>query len=158
MTPSMEQLGWLSYETAKLYGMPHVGCRYFRDDVDATAWEDEVRRCAACGRANGPHSRHHEPPKGRGRSFNLKTPMGTFVLKPALIDLCGSGTTGCHGDRHNGRLRIAWEWDSDEDEERWWDGFWLSRPYHEPHGKWLYRHGRYVFEKDGLTWEHREVS
>ena len=158
MTPTREQLGGLSYETASLYGMPHIGCKYLRDDINATAWEDRyVRRCAVCGKVNGQHSRHHEPPKGKG-SFVLKTPMGKFVLKPALIDLCGSGTTGCHGKRHNRELAIRWEWDSEEYEEQWWSGYFLSRQLHEPHGKWLYWYGRYVFSVDGKTWEHREVS
>ena len=157
--PTREQLRGLSYETAKLYGMPHIGCHYIRDDVNATAWDDRiVRRCAVCGRVNGQQSKHHEPPKGKGSNFTLATPLGQFVLKPALIGLCGSGTTGCHGDRHNGTLSIRWEWDTEEDEEKWWNGYWLSRTFNEPHGKWLYWHGRYVFEKNGVSWEHREVT
>lgn len=157
--PKREQLRGLSYETAKLYGMPHIGCRYYRDDVNATAWIDsDERKCAACGKVNGMQSKHHEPPKGKGRTFLLVTPMGKFVLKPALIDLCGSGTTGCHGDRHNGRLSVRWEWDSDEYEAQWWSGYLLSRPYHEPNGKWLYNFGCYVFEREGVSWEYREAA
>jgi hypothetical protein len=87
----------------------------------------------------------------------LVTPIGQFVLKPALIDLCGSGTTGCHGERHNGKLKIRWEWDSPEYEEKWWSGYWLSRPYHDAHGKWLYQYGKYVFERNGQSWEYRDV-
>ena len=77
------------------------------------------------------------------------------MLLPALIDLCGSGTTGCHGDRHNGRLKIRWEWDTDENARKWWDGTYLSKPYHDPHGQWLYSHGCYVFERDGGEWRYR---
>lgn len=154
--PSREQLRGVSYEKAKLYGMPHIGCRYKRDDINATAFIDETRRCAGCGRTNGRHDRHHEPPRSNG-SFLLITPMGRFVLKPALIDLCGSGTTGCHGERHNGKLKISWEWDTPEYEEQWWNGYFLSRPYHEPHGRWLYSYGRYVFERNGQRWEYRDL-
>ena len=154
--PKREQLRGMSYEKAKLYGMPHIGCKYRRDDIAATAFDSDVRRCAGCGRTNGKHDRHHEPPRSNG-SFLLVTPIGQFVLKPALIDLCGSGTTGCHGERHNGKLKIRWEWDSPEYEEKWWSGYFLSRPFHEPHGKWLYQYGRYVFERNGQSWEYRDV-
>lgn len=153
-TPSMEQLKGLSYDRASLYGMPHIGCKYRYEDIGATAWDGDYRRCACCGRTNGYHNRHHEPPKKWG-SFLLETPMGKFVLLPALIDLCGSGTQGCHGDRHSGKLKIRWEWDSDEFAEQWWSGYLLSRPYHEPHGKWLYGCGCYVFEHNGSEWRYR---
>ena len=153
--PSREQLRGTSYEKASLYGMPHIGCRYKRDDIAATAFDGDTRRCAGCARTNGVHNRHHEPPRSNG-SFLLVTPIGQFVLKPALIDLCGSGTTGCHGERHSGKLKIRWEWDSPEYEEKWWSGYWLSRPYHDAHGKWLYQYGRYVFERNGQTWEYRD--
>lgn len=153
--PNCDQLRGLSYPKASIYGMPHIGCRYYADDISATEWDSDNRRCAVCGRTDGMHNRHHEPPRSNG-TFLLRTPMGQFVLLPALIDLCGSGTTGCHGDRHNGRLSIRWEWDSDDDARMWWDGTLLSRPFHEPHGKWLYRHGRYVFNFDGYEWEYRE--
>ena len=152
--PEMAQLRGLSYETAKLYGMPHIGAHYSRDDVDATAWAGAYRECAACGKTGGPHSKHHEPPKGKGRIFLLCTPLGQFVLKPALIDLCGSGTTGCHGERHGGRLKIRWEWDSDEHEEKWWNGYWLSHGV-APHSRKLFDYGRYVFERAGREWEVR---
>ena len=152
---SRAQLTGLPYETAKLYGMPHIGCRYVREDISATAWDGDARECACCGRSGGVHSRHHEPPRSKG-AFRLQTPMGLFVLLPALIDLCGSGTTGCHGDRHSGLLRIRWEWYSDEYERMWWDGTLLSRPFSGPHGAWLYDYGRYVFEHRGRTFERRE--
>ena len=154
--PTREILHGFSYEKAKLFGMPHIGCKYRRDDINETAFIDDTRRCAGCGRTNGAHNRHHEPPKSNG-SFLLVTPRGKFVLKPALIDLCGSGTTGCHGERHNKKLKITWEWDSGEYEEQWWSGYLLSRPYHEPHGKWLYGFGRYIFERNGQRWEYRDL-
>ena len=150
-TPDMGQLRGLTYETASLYGMPHVGCFYKREDMAATALADGAR-CLACGRGDG-LNRHHEPPRSKG-TFVLATPKGRFVLLPALIALCGSGTTGCHGMRHSGRLSFRWEWDSDEKAQMWWDGTFLSKGL-RPNGPWLYKHGRYVVESDGITWEYR---
>jgi hypothetical protein len=137
-----------------LYGMPHIGAKYYREDAHCTKWTGDHRVCACCGKVGGGHSRHHEPPLGRGTSFVLRTPVGRFVLMPALIDLCGSGTTGCHGDRHNGRLAIRWEWDSDEYEARWWNGTFLKRGM-KPNGQWLFDYGKYIFAKDGREWEVR---
>lgn len=154
---SREQLRGLSYDTAKLYGMPHIGCRYYREDVNCYEWTDEVTPCAVCGKVGRrDHSRHHEPPKSKG-SFLLETPWGKFVILPALIHLCGSGNTGCHGDRHTRRLEISWEWDSDEFERMWWSGEFLKSGY-QPNGEWLFDYGRYVFEKDGLTKEFRRMA
>ena len=143
------------YDTAKLYGMPNIGCRYYREDADGGQWTGQYRECACCGKVGGIHSKHHEPPKGRGRSFLLRTKMGSFVLLPALIDLCGTGTTGCHGDRHNGKLKIRWEWDDEEYEAKWWDGTFLSQGK-QPNGKWLFGYGRYVFSRCGHEWEVRQ--
>lgn len=154
-TPSREQLRGLSVEVASLYGMPHIGCRYTAEDIAATAFSDAMpqRRCACCGRTDGPHNRHHEPPRSKG-SFLMQTPRGRFVLLPALIDLCGSGTQGCHGARHSGLLRIEWKWNSDEEAAMWWDGTFLSWGL-RTHGPWLWEHGRYVFCYNGVAWEHR---
>jgi len=156
------QLRGLSYETAKLYGMPHIGSWYLSENVKDYAIPSYAP-CAACGR---PASNvHHEPPRGKSScidpmtvekipgSFLLETPRGKFVLLPALICLCGTGTMGCHGDRHNGRLAISWEWDDDESERKWWDGTFLKTGL-VPHGDWLYFHGHYVFEHDGFRWEY----
>lgn len=152
--PYADQLRGLDYASASLYGMPHLGAGYYADDVNATRWVGEQRRCAACGRSTGFHSKHHEPPKSKGRSFLLCTPMGQFVLKPAIIDLCGTGTTGCHGDRHNGLLAIRWEWDSDESAEQWWNGYLLSHGY-VPHDPRLFVLGRYIIERGGVEMEVR---
>ena len=149
--PDSRQLKGMSYAKASLYGMPHLGCEYTADDVNRyRAKEDSY--CVVCGRPR-PNA-HHEPPKGVGRNFLLSTPMGQFVLKPALIALCGSGTTGCHGMRHNGKLSIRWEWDSDEIAEKWWNGHWLSHGYF-PHSPKLFRLGRYVFSDGEKEWEVR---
>ena len=149
--PDRSQLKGLSYQVASLYGMPHLGGEYWADGVDSYR-RAEGSCCAVCGRPRP--NVHHEPPKGKGRSFLLSTPMGQFVLKPALIALCGSGTTGCHGDRHAGKLKIRWEWDSDEYAEKWWNGHWLSHGI-KPHDPRLFQLGRYVFEKEGKEWEVR---
>jgi len=149
-TPERSQLRGLSVETASLYGMPSIGCRYIRDDIRGTSIEDTAR-CACCGAPAA--NAHHEPPRSKG-TFLMATQMGTFVLYPALIALCGSGTQGCHGKRHNGRLRIRWEWDSDGNAEKWWSGFWLSHGY-EPHSPRLFELGRYVFDLEGREMEVR---
>ena len=151
--PSREQLRGLSYDKAHLYGMPHIGCKYGSEDINDTEFDGDYMRCACCGRTNWVHNRHHEPPKSNG-SFLLVTPKGKFTLLPALIDLCGSGSMGCHGLRHNNELEIRWEWDSDEYAEMWWDGTFLSKGL-APHGEWLYGHGRYVFDLNGVEWEFR---
>lgn len=153
MIPSMDQLRGLSYPAASLYGMPNLGAEYTREDVSATKLH-RPPRCACCGTqsARG-FSAHHEPPRSKG-SFVLRTEWGSFVLLPALIALCGSGTTGCHGMRHGGRLRIRWEWDSDEYAEKWWSGWTLSH-YCAPHSPRLFKLGRYVFALDGIEWEVR---
>ena len=152
---SPDQLRGLSYETASLYGMPHIGCKYTSENINATAFDaDDYRRCACCGKSGVPHNRHHEPPRSKG-TFLLETPMGKFVLLPALIDLCGSGTTGCHGQRHRNNLKIRWKWDSPEFERKWWNGYFLSRSWHKPNGSWLWDYGCYIFEHDGRVWAYR---
>ena len=155
------QLRGLPYETAKLYGMPCIGARYTADDVRKYR-RDPLAPCAICGALS--NSTHHEPPRGATKakhdgkvypgSFLLCTPMGKFVLKPALFAMCGDGTRGCHGMRTENGLRIRWEWDSDEEERRWWDGWYLSHGY-APHDERLFRHGRYVIEMGDMAWEVR---
>jgi hypothetical protein len=50
-------------------------------------------RCFKCGRIvmNGPHSCHHR---------KLRSALGSDTPENR-ITLCGSGTTGCHGEVHN---------------------------------------------------------
>lgn len=151
MILTAKQLRGLSMDCASLYGMPHIRARYLRDDVDSNRLE-EGAACACCGRMAT--NSHHEPPKGKGRNFLLETDMGMFVLKPALIALCGSGTTGCHGKRHNGLLRIRWEWFSEGNARKWWNGYWLSHGY-RPNSQRLFELGSYVFEMNGTEWEVR---
>ena len=112
-TLNRSQLRGLPYETAKLYGMPHLGCDYRGGGISSTYLTGEFPKCAACGI-----------------------------------------TTGCHGKRHNGLLRIRWEWDDEVIERKWWNGFLLSHGY-APHCPQLFDFGRYVLEADGKTWEVR---
>lgn len=161
--PTQEQLRGLSYEKAKLYGMPHIGAWYNTENVKDYGHEDYFP-CIVCGK---PASNvHHEPPRGVSScidpktgekipgGFLLETPKGKFVILPALICLCGSGTAGCHGDRHDGRLKVRWEWDSEESERKWWDGTFLGQG-REPNGEWLWSHGCYVLTRDGMEWKVR---
>ena len=53
--------------------------------------------CIVCGKWGV--NVHHEPPKGLG---------GEKSWDGSLLALCGSGTTGCHGLRHAGRLKLEW--------------------------------------------------
>lgn len=148
--PEMSQLRGLTFEAASLFGMPNLGAVYLREDMSATSMRES--RCACCGtRSSHGWSVHHEPPRSKG-TFLLCTEWGRFVLLPALIVLCGSGTTGCHGKRHNGQLRIRWEWDLDEYAEKWWSG-WILSHFCAPHSPRLFELGRYVFEMDGKSWE-----
>ena len=147
------------------YGMPHIGCRYTRDDVAATAFDDDWVACAACGATAT--NRHHEPPRGRHDAVDAKgrkrpgalllmTGWGRFVLKPALIALCGSGTTGCHARRHARELEIAWAFDTEEYAEQWESGYLLAHGW-QPHTERLYGIGCWHFhdKRNGRRWEHR---
>lgn len=53
--------------------------------------------CRRCGRwlANVPSSVHHRLPRGRGGDARLS----------GLVSLCGTGTTGCHGEVESDRAQ-----------------------------------------------------
>ena len=77
---------------------------YDREEVHT--WPDMgERRCIVCG--SYPVNHHHIPPIGSGR-------RGSW--QGALLALCGSGTTGCHGLWHHGDLEL-----------RFMDGRWMWR-------------------------------
>lgn len=62
--------------------------------------------CVVCGMPAS--NLHHEPPKRLGG-------VGRKGTEPPRLSLCGSGTTGCHGMRHAGKLEFRrengfWEW------------------------------------------------
>ena len=150
------------------YGMPNIGCHYTRDDVAATAPDDDWVGCVVCGKTA--HQCHHEPPRSVSRAavgaktmngaLLLETPNGTHVLKPALIALCRE----CHAKRHNGDIRIEWVFDREEYEQRWLDGSMLSSPatvgtglYLEPHSIHLYGFGSWKItdKTTGYRYEYR---
>ena len=151
--PKMEQLCGLSYEVAECYGKPHIGAHYAGGGVRSHK-KDDFACCAICGRPVG--SVHHNPPLSKGHMFLLRTKWGQFVHKPALIALCGSGTTGCHDGFHGGaRYRAHWVWDCDEYAEMWWSGEFLKSM--RPHDPRLYKYGRWVIHdaRTGADIEYR---
>lgn len=173
----------ISREKAVNYGMPNIGAHYRSDYIrshEMVENEEGWTPCAICGRPA--HSVHHLPPisasscrdeKGERHagSLLLPTKYGRFVLKPALIALCGNGTMGCHGMMHNGKARMQWVFDSDAYEQLWFDGWFLShgidgyietrdgnvacKPIHA-HSRELYRIGSWRITVGGRTWEYRD--
>lgn len=120
----MAQLRGIAKPLAEMYGKPHWMARYGSDNptplsVDRYALDDEAV-CVCCGRRAT--NSHHTPPKGIGRVFELATKSGRFKVRPALLAVCGSGTTGCHGAIHKGLLKVEWVWDDPGFEAGWWDG------------------------------------
>ena len=150
MTPASWQLCGMPYERAKCYGAPNWMAAY---TVGLNYRLLGGARCMVCGRPAT--NAHHEPPKGIGgvKEWRLETPKGPRLLRPALIALCGSGTTGCHGMRHRNELAFRWEWDSEEEESLWWDGTFPSAM--EDNDPRLYLHGRWVVESRGYEHERR---
>ena len=138
-------LNGISYAKAANYGMPNIGCHYCTSYVNSH-WLDEGARCAVCGKPAT--NAHHEPAKGTSSTWTMKTPYGSFQLNPSLVALCGSGTTGCHGKRHNGRISFQWVWDDQAMEELWFNGFMLSRKRME-HSPDLYEWGHWEVFEDG---------
>ena len=84
------------------------------------------------------------------------TEWGRFILKPALIALCGSGTSGCHGARHLRQIDIEWAFDTEEYERRWASGYMLAHGM-TPHSERLYGYGCWHFhdKRSGIDWEYR---
>ena len=138
-----------SMDVIRLYAMPNLNASYTADRIEATKWDGDYPECAVCGRTHGPHEVHHEPPRSKG-SLLLDTPWGNFVVKPALICLCKD----CHEDRHAKLLRIDWKWDSEEDEEKYLDGWFYAHGYQE-HDARFFRHGRIVMRRGEYEWEVR---
>jgi len=135
--PASSQLRGLPYEAAECYGKPHIMCRYSGSSAKSHM-RDEDARCVCCGRMAT--NAHHNPPLSKGHIFLLMTKWGRFALKPSLIAVCGSGTTGCHNGFHGGaRFKARWVWDSDEYAEMWWNGEFLK--HMRPHSRELYRYG-----------------
>jgi hypothetical protein len=139
-----------------IYGKPCVGAHYERFDAHSHRL-DPMARCCICGRMAT--NVHHWPPLGiggGGRQMTHATPVGRFVLLPALFAVCGGGNaSGCHGAWHAGLVDVEWLWDDPASQDAWEDGTLLKRS--KP-GRWLYGLGRYRFAdaRTGRTWEHRE--
>ena len=139
-----------SMDVIRRYAMPNVNARYYADRIEATEWQGDYPVCAVCGKSVKPFAVHHEPPRSKG-SLLLVTEWGRFVVKPALLLLCEE----CHRDRDSrGVLRIDWEFDTDEDEERWLTGWFYAHGYME-HDSRFFDHGRIVIEHRGRRWEVR---
>lgn len=145
MTPDSSVLRGLAYDVAASFGMPHVSAYYRNGNVNSNAFEHDAA-CAVCG--GMATNSHHEPPKGAASTFTLFTRWGAFPLRPALIAVCGSGTTGCHGERHSGKLRFRWVWDDEEAEVLWWDGYLLAHGY-QPHDERLWAFGHWEIMRNG---------
>lgn len=74
------------------------------DRENAAEWPDMLGECCiVCGHYGA--NKHHMPPKGLA---------GGKSWQGALLSLCGSGTTGCHGLWHAKRLELRF------DEKRGW--------------------------------------
>lgn len=66
------------------------------------SWPDMTGKCCVvCGRYGT--NTHHFPPIGTGKRKHWKG---------ALISLCGSGVTGCHGLWHAKKLELRYNADS----------------------------------------------
>lgn len=140
--PSMDQFRGLSLDRAECYGKPHVGAYYASSNVNSNRLHHGAM-CAVCGKPAT--NSHHHPPKGTASTFKLEYPDGSYqVLRPSLLAVCGSGTTGCHGLIHQRKVRIRWEWDDLAYQEQYWQGLIGSKP-HDPI---LYRFGHWVIEID----------
>ena len=150
-TPPRNLLCGLPVKTAELYGKPHVGCRYERFDSKSHR-RDDGARCLVCGRRAA--NAHHVPALSHGRSFNLRSPLGCFVLLPALFAVCGSGTTGCHGAFHDRRIVAEWVWDDDYAAMAWWSGEMLAHGY-QTNSPRLYRFGCWRITGGGVEMEVR---
>lgn len=97
----------LSAEELNGIGKPCVGARYTSYRGDGHELLDGAV-CAVCGKPAT--NAHHVPAKGMGGGRRLVR-VGGVPMRPALIALCGSGTTGCHGLAHQRRIRFEWRWD-----------------------------------------------
>lgn len=146
--PDSRLLRGLPLYLAEGYGKPHIGSRYNRDDAKDYRLAENAG-CATC--PSKATNSHHFPPLSKGRHFLLSTEWGQFVLKPALIALCGSGNTGCHGKAHSHDLSFEWVWESDDLAERWWSGYLLAHGF-APHDPKLLALGHWEAEEGGRRW------
>ena len=147
-TPPAALLHGVPRNVAECYGKPHFLCSYYGNGVNDTRLFDGAT-CMCCGRPAT--NAHHWPPKGRCATFTLDG----VKLRPALLAVCGSGTTGCHDGWHGGaRFKALWKWDCDDAARSWWEEGFCGLAPHDP---MLYRFGRWeVYDmKLGRIWEVR---
>lgn len=142
-TPPASLLRGLSVKTARMFGMPCIGATYESSHVRSNRLEGGAL-CAFC-RARATNA-HHVPHLGMG-ARNASFTLRGHKLRPALIALCGSGTTGCHGACHSGLMGIEWVWDSPDVEKEWWDGKLLDA--FGPASPELFEFGCWVISRDG---------
>lgn len=147
--PPVTLLRGLPVDTAQKFGMPSIGAHYEGRGVRTNRLDDGAR-CAFCRRPAT--NAHHVPAVGMG-SRNATFTLHGFKLRPALIALCGSGTTGCHGACHNGGMRIDWVWDEDEYAMDWWSGdllreYGAASPMLYEYGHWeIWKHGAGIVQR-----------
>lgn len=147
--PTQMQLHGLSLRQAELFGKPHIGASYLYDSVYANLLDYDAQ-CTVCGQRAC--NSHHVVPR-RIKSWTLNTPLGSFKLLSPLFALCGSGTTGCHGEFHGGaRYEVEWQWKSEQYQEEWWGGHTLSHIC-RPHDKFLFQQGFYLVKDKRLDKE-----
>lgn len=142
--PPRERLNGLSVQKARLYGLPHINAEYKPHHIDNSYTMTKGAACPVCGLPAT--NVHHVPTRRTGMNFTLSTPWGKWNLRPALIALCGSGTTGCHGLIHCGKLKVDWEWDYENGDEDWFEGRTLSAV--GPHSPAIYDFGKWIFTKE----------
>lgn len=147
--PSRDQLHGLAHSIAECFGKPHWQARYLSESPTKPSVDryvlDEDATCIVCGKRAT--NAHHCPPKGIMRIFPLGTERGLWLLRPALLAVCGSGTTGCHGAIHSGYLKIEWAWDHEGFEDAWWEGSLLDAT--TPSSPDLYECGFWRISRDG---------
>lgn len=130
-------LGGLSVDKASQMGMPNNGASYLHSRGDAH--KVTGRMGCVCCRVNPAEHAHHEPQKGMGGHKTLK--LHGKTLRPSLHALCHR----CHEAVHRGEIGIRWEWDSQEDMRRWWEGDMFAEGI-APGDVRLYDCGRWAYE------------
>ena len=141
--PPASLLRGLSVASASKFGMPNVGAHYEGRGVRTNRLDDGAL-CAFCRRPAT--NAHHVPAVGMG-ARNATFELYGHKLRPALIALCGSGTTGCHGECHSGVMSVEWVWDEEEFAEAWWRGELLREL--GPASPLLYDYGYWAIKRPG---------
>lgn len=140
----------LPREVFERYGKPHVMCHYEGRSIKSHRLDDGAL-CSCCGKLAT--NAHHWPPVRNG-TVNVSGK----VLRPSLIAVCGSGTTGCHDGWHGGaRYTASWRWDDESCFEQWLGGWFWDEGF-EPHDPRLYLFGYWEFtdKRKGRIWNVRE--